>query len=143
MLRAHIFVKSVGVTSVRAQDRLLYFTKSIGAFSYIQFHGLTCIRLPDLLLYSRISYPLQSFYFPTVYNISKFYEIWRQKKSPASNGIRSHKPCSISQLISRKVKRSQLIKRENQVQNQLTSQVKTADESGTFFCFLIFLKALM
>ena len=43
---------------VRVQDRLLYFTKSIGAFSYIQFHGLTCIRLPDLLLYSRISYPL-------------------------------------------------------------------------------------
>ena len=30
---------------------------------------------------------IQSFYFPTVYNISKLYEIWRQKSSPASAGL--------------------------------------------------------
>ena len=30
---------------------------------------------------------IQSFYFPTVHNISKLYEIWRQKSSPASNGL--------------------------------------------------------
>ena len=30
---------------------------------------------------------IQSFYFPTVHNISKLYEIWRQKSSPASNVI--------------------------------------------------------
>ena len=29
---------------------------------------------------------IKSFYFPTVHNISKLYEIWRQKSSPASNG---------------------------------------------------------
>ena len=30
---------------------------------------------------------IQSFYFPTVYNISKLFKIWRQKSSPASNGL--------------------------------------------------------
>ena len=30
---------------------------------------------------------IQSFYFPTVHNIPKLYEIWRQKSSPASNGF--------------------------------------------------------
>ena len=30
---------------------------------------------------------IQSFYFPTVHNISKLYQIWRQKSSPASNGL--------------------------------------------------------
>ena len=29
----------------------------------------------------------QSFYFPSVYYITKFYKNWRQKSSPASNGI--------------------------------------------------------
>ena len=30
---------------------------------------------------------IQSFYFPTVHNIPKLYEIWRQKSSPASTEI--------------------------------------------------------
>ena len=54
-----LIILSVGVTSVRAQDRLIYFSKSIGAFSYIQLHGLIRIQLTDLLLYSWISYLLQ------------------------------------------------------------------------------------
>ena len=39
-MRAHIFLKSVGVTSVRAQDRLLYFIITVGAFLPITVSGL-------------------------------------------------------------------------------------------------------
>ena len=34
---------------------------------------------------------IQSFYFPTVQNISKLYQIWRQKSSPASNGLKDQR----------------------------------------------------
>ena len=39
VLCAH-FTVSVDVTSVRVADRLIYFCLGIGAFSYIQVHGL-------------------------------------------------------------------------------------------------------
>ena len=38
--------------SVRVADRLIFFCLAIGAFSYMQLHGLIHIRLADLLLYS-------------------------------------------------------------------------------------------
>ena len=49
-----IFV-SVGVTSVRVQDRLIYFLNMFGAFSANTVRGLLYMKLVDLLF----SYPLQ------------------------------------------------------------------------------------
>ena len=60
MLRAHIFFKSVGVTSVRAQDRLIYFIKCLAHFIPVQYADYFTYNNTDLLLTrgSRIRYTI-------------------------------------------------------------------------------------
>ena len=41
VLRAHIFLLSVGVTSVRVQDRLTFIPVLTGAFSWVNIGGFT------------------------------------------------------------------------------------------------------
>ena len=50
---------SVGVTSVRVQDRLMYFIITIGAFSPITVRGLIYTYARGFITITRISYPLQ------------------------------------------------------------------------------------
>ena len=54
---------SVGVTSVRAQDRLMYFKKAIGAFSTDTVRGLIYnflyMHARGFITITRVSHPLQ------------------------------------------------------------------------------------
>ena len=62
-----IFV-SVGVTSVRVQDRLIYFLNMFGAFSAYTVRGLLYMKLIDLLF----SYLLQM----AIYEVRMNEEKW-------------------------------------------------------------------
>ena len=55
-----LIILSVGVTSVRAQDRLMYFIKAIGAFSPDTVRGLIYIYAHGFITITRISHPLHS-----------------------------------------------------------------------------------
>ena len=53
------FFISVGVTSVRVQDRLMYFIKAIGAFSPVTVRGLIYIYARGFITITRVLHPLQ------------------------------------------------------------------------------------
>ena len=54
-----LIILSVGVTSVRAQDRLMYFIITIGAFSPITVRGLIYTYARGFITITCILYPLQ------------------------------------------------------------------------------------